>query len=132
TTCIVKLTALFIYTGLHHSEADLVCENRISSKAATHFHLPWFILLLLFASPAAAAQMPPAINSSADALRAAQTISDRHGTIVSADQTCLFYRFWPAETPGNRIVLVLHGIGYHSGPYKVIADALNPHGIDVY
>jgi acylglycerol lipase len=27
---------------------------------------------------------------------------------------------------------VLHGIGYHSGPYKVIADALNPHRIDVY
>jgi len=76
--------------------------------------------------------MPPAINSSADALRAAQTISDRHGTIVSADQTCLFYRFWPAESPGNRVVLVLHGIGYHSGPYKVIADALNTHGIDVY
>src|SRR5438128_10681516 len=76
--------------------------------------------------------MPPAINSSADALRAAQTISDHHGTIVSADQTCLFYRFWRAEAPGNRIVLVLHGIGYHSGPYKVIADALNPHGIHVY
>jgi alpha-beta hydrolase superfamily lysophospholipase len=76
--------------------------------------------------------MPPAINSPADALRAAQTISDRHGTIVSADQTCLFYRYWPAESPGNRIVLVLHGIGYHSGPYKVIAGALNPRGIDVY
>jgi alpha-beta hydrolase superfamily lysophospholipase len=76
--------------------------------------------------------MPTAINSSTDALRAAQTISDRHGTIVSADQTCLFYRYWPAEAPDNRIVLVLHGIGYHSGPYKVIADALNPHGIDVY
>ena len=76
--------------------------------------------------------MPPAINSSADALRAAQTISEHHGTIVSADQTCFFYRYWPAEAPGNRVVLVLHGIGYHSGPYKVIADALNTHGIDVY
>jgi alpha-beta hydrolase superfamily lysophospholipase len=110
----------------------LVFENRIPSTAATQLRFPWFILLLLFASPAASAQMPPAINSSADALRAAQTISDRHGTIVSADQTCLFYRYWPAESPGNRIVLVLHGIGYHSGPYKVIAGALNPRGIDVY
>jgi alpha-beta hydrolase superfamily lysophospholipase len=27
---------------------------------------------------------------------------------------------------------VLHGIGYHSAPYKVIADALNPHGTEVY
>jgi len=110
----------------------LGCENRISSKVATQLRLPWFIFLLLLAALPAPAQMPPAINSSADALRAAQTVSDRHGTIVSADQTCLFYRFWPAEAPGNRIVLVLHGIGYHSGPYKVIADALNPHGIDVY
>jgi alpha-beta hydrolase superfamily lysophospholipase len=110
----------------------LLFEDRIPSKAATQLRFPWFILLLLLASPAASAQMPPAINSSADALRAAQTISDRHGTIVSADQTCLFYRYWPAESPGNRIVLVLHGIGYHSGPYKVIADALNPRGIDVY
>ena len=101
---------------VHHSEADLVCENRISSKAATQLRFPWFILLLLLASPTVSAEMPPAINSSADALRAAETISDRHGTIVSADQTCLFYRFWPAEAPGNRIVLVLHGIGYHSGP----------------
>ena len=76
--------------------------------------------------------MPPAIDSSANALRAAQTIPDRHGIITSADQTCLFYRYWPAEVRANRMVLVLHGIGYHSGPYKVIADALNPHGIDVY
>jgi alpha-beta hydrolase superfamily lysophospholipase len=30
------------------------------------------------------------------------------------------------------VVVVLHGIGYHSAPYKVIADALNPHGTDVY
>lgn len=30
------------------------------------------------------------------------------------------------------MVLVLHGIGYHSAPYKVIADTLNPHGTDVY
>jgi alpha-beta hydrolase superfamily lysophospholipase len=28
--------------------------------------------------------------------------------------------------------VVLHGIGYHSAPYKIIADALNPHGTDVY
>src|SRR5207253_8790487 len=106
--------------GLIPSTATSIVANRISSKVATPLRLPWFILLLLLASSAASAQMAPAINSSADAVRAAQTISDRHGTIVSADQTCLFYRFWPAESPGNRVVLVLHGIGYHSGPYKVI------------
>ena len=30
------------------------------------------------------------------------------------------------------MVVVLHGIGYHSAPYKVIADALNPQGTEVY
>jgi alpha-beta hydrolase superfamily lysophospholipase len=30
------------------------------------------------------------------------------------------------------VVVVLHGIGYHSAPYKVIAEALNPEGTDVY
>jgi alpha-beta hydrolase superfamily lysophospholipase len=30
------------------------------------------------------------------------------------------------------VVVVLHGIGYQSGPYKVIADALNPQGMGVY
>jgi acylglycerol lipase len=107
-------------------------EQPISSKAVAQFCHVSFILFLLFVSLRSSAQMPPAISSSADALRAAQTISDRHGTIVSANHTCLFYRFWPAEAPDNRVVLVLHGIGYHSGPYKVIADALNPHGIHVY
>jgi len=80
----------------------------------------------------ASAQIPPPIESAAGSLRAAKTVADRHGVIISADQTCLFYRYWPGGPPGNRVVLVLHGIGYHSGPYKVIADALNPHGIDVY
>ena len=27
---------------------------------------------------------------------------------------------------------MLHGIGYHGGPYKVVAERLNPRGIDVY
>ena len=107
-------------------------EQRISLQAAAQFGLTAFIFFLLLASPRASAQMPPAIDSSADALRASQTVADRHGVIVSADQTCLFYRYWPAAVSGNRVLLVLHGIGYHSGPYNVIADALNPHGIDVY
>ena len=61
------------------------------------------------------------------------SIADQHGYVTSADQTRLFYRHWPASTAWNgRVVVVLHGIGYHSAPYKVIADALNPHGTDVY
>lgn len=75
--------------------------------------------------------MPPQVHSAADAQRLGEPIADQHGRIASADGTGLFYRYWPATTAG-RTVIVLHGIGYHSGPYKVIADALNPSGIDVY
>ncbi|MGB7584998.1 MAG: alpha/beta fold hydrolase [Terriglobales bacterium] len=77
-------------------------------------------------------QMPPQIRSTDEAYRLGDPIGDQHGTLTSADGTCLFYRYWPAESFNGRIVIVLHGIGYHSGPYKVIADALNPCGISVY
>lgn len=77
--------------------------------------------------------MPPQVHSAADAQRLGEPLADQHGHISSADGTRLFYRHWPA-TPisKQRAVIVLHGIGYHSGPYKVVADALNPQGVDVY
>ena len=78
--------------------------------------------------------MPLPITSSAEALQRAKNIADQHGVISSADQTCLFYRYWPptGAASSSRVVIVLHGIGYYSGPYRVIADALNPLGIGVY
>ncbi|MGA8150187.1 MAG: alpha/beta fold hydrolase [Terriglobales bacterium] len=77
--------------------------------------------------------MPPQVHCPDDAHRLGQPIGDQHGTLASADGTCLFYRYWPAtEAWSGHVALVLHGIGYHSGPYKVIAEALNHRGIDVY
>jgi len=77
--------------------------------------------------------MPPEVSSPEDLRLLSGEITDHHGFVTSADQTRLFYRQWPATAPWNgRVVVVLHGIGYHSGPYKVIADALNPDGTDVY
>jgi alpha-beta hydrolase superfamily lysophospholipase len=79
------------------------------------------------------AQMPPPVVSATQAYSLARPTGDQHGVVTSSDGTCLFYRYWPASGPWNgHIALVLHGIGYHSGPYKVVADALNPRGIDVY
>ncbi|MGA9965104.1 MAG: alpha/beta fold hydrolase [Terriglobales bacterium] len=79
------------------------------------------------------APMPPEVSSPADVSHLSGKIADRHGFVTSADETRLFYRHWPARAPWNgRTVVVLHGIGYHSAPYKVIADALNPQGTDVY
>jgi len=79
-----------------------------------------------------AAQMPPQVRSTADGYRLGDPIADQHGTLTSSDGTCLFYRYWPAQAWNGHVAIVLHGIGYHSGPYKVIADAFNPLGIAVY
>jgi alpha-beta hydrolase superfamily lysophospholipase len=79
------------------------------------------------------APMPPEVSCAEDVSNLSGKIADQHGFVTSVDQTRLFYRHWPASTAWNgRSVVVLHGIGYHSAPYKVIADALNPQGTDVY
>jgi len=80
-----------------------------------------------------AAEMPPEVKSAADAGSLAGSIADHHGTITSSDQTSLFYRYWPAgKNRNDHAAIVLHGIGFHSAPYRVIADHLNPNGFDVY
>jgi len=76
--------------------------------------------------------MPPEVTSPTEARQFSPQISDRHGFLTSSDGTSLFYRHWPASSWNGRAAIVLHGIGFHSGPYRVIADALNPAGIDVY
>src|SRR5580693_1187680 len=79
------------------------------------------------------APMPPEVSSAEDVSHLSGDIADRHGFVTSADRTRLFYRHWPASAAWNgRVVVVLHGIGYHSAPYKIIADALNPQGTEVY
>jgi alpha-beta hydrolase superfamily lysophospholipase len=76
--------------------------------------------------------MPPQFTSPAEVMEFVDDIPDSHGFVSSSDGTSLFFRHWPAHACNGRVVIVLHGIGFHSGPYKVIADALNPSGIDVF
>ncbi|MGB6200853.1 MAG: alpha/beta fold hydrolase [Candidatus Acidiferrales bacterium] len=61
-------------------------------------------------------------------------MSDQHGFTASSDGACLFYRYWtPAGVAQPKyVVLVLHGIGLHSGVYKSTATQLNKAGIAVY
>jgi alpha-beta hydrolase superfamily lysophospholipase len=75
---------------------------------------------------------PALVPSLENAAQLYGPIADQHGVLTSADGTSLFYRYWPAKAWNGRTAIVLHGIGFHSGPYKVIADALNEHGVDVY
>lgn len=62
------------------------------------------------------------------------SISDQHGFTLSSDGTCLFYRYWMPSGEENPefIVLLLHGIGLHSGRYEGTAAELNKSGIGVY
>ncbi|MGB6429795.1 MAG: alpha/beta fold hydrolase [Candidatus Acidiferrales bacterium] len=63
-----------------------------------------------------------------------KAMSDKHGFTASPDGACLFYRYWmPAgDAQPKDVVLVLHGIGLHSGVYKSTAVRLNKAGIAVY
>ncbi len=80
-----------------------------------------------------AALLPPEINSPSDAAPYLEKISDKHGFIDSSG-TCLFYRYWtpPADTHSDSVVLVLHGIGGHSGNFTAVAQELNKTGLTIY
>jgi alpha-beta hydrolase superfamily lysophospholipase len=78
--------------------------------------------------------LPVAGSASGAAPVIPDSISDLHGSTLSSDGTCLFYRYWipsDGENPEN-IVLLLHGIGLHSGRYVTTAEELNKSGIAVY
>lgn len=97
----------------------------------------WLAPIVIFAmlgSMHASSPLPPEVPTCEDAQRLAAKLSESHGMVRSRDGTCLIYRYWPAtrQSPENPVVLVLHGIGYYSGPYKLIADAWNSKGIEVY
>jgi acylglycerol lipase len=68
--------------------------------------------------------------------RALEECACPHGFVASRDGTQLYYRFQmpTARSPrDDRIVLVLHGISWHSAPYfAVFVHYLVPLGITVY
>ncbi len=138
------------------SEAFLLLPRRISVSLSLSpriaSHLAALVLLLFGSAFAASAQnflSQPAAASPAVALHPDLSAVDGipskllpllarvtgdHGFLSANDGTCLFYRNWPAANSAEprAVVLVLHGIGSHGGPYKVIADQLNAQGVAVY
>jgi alpha-beta hydrolase superfamily lysophospholipase len=60
-------------------------------------------------------------------------MNSEDGKILSFDGIELFYYYWePQNNEFDKILLVLHGIGFHSKPYQIVAHYLNPEGIGVY
>jgi alpha-beta hydrolase superfamily lysophospholipase len=53
------------------------------------------------------------------------------GTLVTADGLTLYTRRWWPDTPARAVVLLVHGIGEHSGRYAYPAAHLLLHGIAV-
>lgn len=111
--------------------ALLVCLSaaRLSSQTLSSFRAA-------SESPAATgtAGEIPRVDTPDDESSILKTVSDKHGFTTASDGACLFYRYWtPAgDAQPKDVVLVLHGIGLHSGVYKSTATQLNKSGIAVY
>jgi alpha-beta hydrolase superfamily lysophospholipase len=52
----------------------------------------------------------------------------RESTMQADDGTPLFVRDWPLETPGRGGVVLMHGLGEHSGRYMHVARFFNERG----
>lgn len=52
-------------------------------------------------------------------------------TIAAADGLQLFARDWKPEQPARAVVVLIHGLGEHSGRYQHVAAVLNSNGIAV-
>jgi lysophospholipase len=58
-----------------------------------------------------------------------QAIPETTGAVAAPDGTQIFYRAWLSTGPDAAdAVIVVPGIGLHSAPYRVVADALVPAG----
>ena len=53
-------------------------------------------------------------------------------TLAMRDGTRLFLRFWHAADPQAPVLLLLHGLGAHSGWFIDMGNALNQRGLTVY
>lgn len=74
------------------------------------------------------------IQPSANVSPLLATVTDKHGFTQATDGSCLFYRYWnaPREKSPDYIVLMLHGIGLHSGVYAPVAAQLDKPGIEFF
>lgn len=52
--------------------------------------------------------------------------------VVADDGYRLPLRHWPAAGEPEAVVLAVHGFNDHAGSFDVMAQALNPHGIEIY
>jgi acylglycerol lipase len=87
-------------------------------------------LLVSSAFAAGSASLQSTINSGSGQ----DEVQPIYEIATSPDGTTLSCIRWQATPshPSRTTALVLHGIGFHSEPYQVLANGLNHQGIDVY
>jgi alpha-beta hydrolase superfamily lysophospholipase len=54
------------------------------------------------------------------------------GSFTNADGLKIFTRYWPIQGDAKAVVIIVHGLGEHSGRYLHVADALNQAGYICY
>ncbi|WP_232090637.1 alpha/beta hydrolase [Billgrantia diversa] len=52
--------------------------------------------------------------------------------VIAEDGYRLPLRHWPAKESAQVVVLAVHGFNDHAGSFEIMANALTPHGIEVY
>ncbi len=74
-------------------------------------------------------------NSIENGFSLSENIQENNGFVNSRDKTRLFYRKWernPEDNPEKKIIVVLPGIGVHSGFYIAVANYICPKNYIVY
>jgi long-chain acyl-CoA synthetase len=63
-----------------------------------------------------------------------EVVTMRHieGTLLGYEGCHLYYQSWQPEGISSAIVLLVHGLGAHSGVFQNVADYLVPQGYEVY
>jgi alpha-beta hydrolase superfamily lysophospholipase len=53
-------------------------------------------------------------------------------TLVTADGTAIFYRYWRVADPAAPTLVFVHGLGAHTGWFIDMGNQLSRHGLNVY
>jgi len=63
-----------------------------------------------------------------DVKKLREEFKEPYEVVTTSDGITLFLRKWESQSPSNKVILILHGITAHSGPYEMFANAISKTG----